>query len=176
MRKLLILMLVLGLTSVANATLYLDWGGDDTVSETTVATSTTVSISVNSDTVLDWAGYLVIYYPDLDEGSLSNGAKTAAAGDMASIAWDEYVSSPPAWYDYQGYFLVAAESPEPAVPMTTGTWFTADFHCDTEGTLVIVLEDAGTGNQLDSIIVHQIPEPMTIALLGLGGLLLRRRK
>lgn len=28
---------------------------------------------------------------------------------------------------------------------------------------------------LDSIIVHQIPEPMTVALLGLGGLFLLRR-
>ncbi|MCK4291709.1 MAG: PEP-CTERM sorting domain-containing protein [Planctomycetes bacterium] len=27
----------------------------------------------------------------------------------------------------------------------------------------------------DSIVIHQVPEPMTIALLGLGALLLRRR-
>jgi hypothetical protein len=33
-----------------------------------------------------------------------------------------------------------------------------------------------TDNDLGDLVVHQVPEPMTIALLGLGGLLLRRRK
>jgi hypothetical protein len=34
----------------------------------------------------------------------------------------------------------------------------------------------GYGSPQDTIIVHQIPEPTTMLLLGLGGLLLRRRK
>lgn len=37
--------------------------------------------------------------------------------------------------------------------------------------------DYTTTTQLDALVIHVIPEPMTIALLGLGGLfLLRRRK
>jgi hypothetical protein len=48
------------------------------------------------------------------------------------------------------------------------------FHCLGEGDVEILLFD-GDGIQLDSIIIHQVPEPVTIALLGLGGLLLRRR-
>lgn len=35
---------------------------------------------------------------------------------------------------------------------------------------------AGAGAILDTIIVHQIPEPMTMSLLGLGGLALLRRR
>jgi hypothetical protein len=36
--------------------------------------------------------------------------------------------------------------------------------------------NATTGVIEDTLTIHQIPEPTTIALLGLGGLLLRRRK
>ena len=42
------------------------------------------------------------------------------------------------------------------------------------------LVDDGQGSYLiavsDTVVIHQVPEPMTMALLGLGGLLLRRRK
>jgi len=49
------------------------------------------------------------------------------------------------------------------------------FHCLAAGDAVVLLFDDG-GTQLDSVIIHQIvPEPVTVALLGLGGLFLRRR-
>jgi hypothetical protein len=47
------------------------------------------------------------------------------------------------------------------------------------GTAVLKLyksPDGSTVNLVDSIIVHQIPEPLTLALLGVGGLFLRRRR
>jgi len=52
------------------------------------------------------------------------------------------------------------------------------YHCLAEGIDVLVeLMDATSGAMIDSLTIIQIPEPMTIALLGLGGLfLLRRRK
>jgi hypothetical protein len=56
------------------------------------------------------------------------------------------------------------------------------FHCESENGATIVnlygTQDGGvTWRTLDSVIVHQpIPEPMTIVLLGLGGLFLRCRK
>jgi len=83
---------------------------------------------------------------------------------------------------------------------TLGPYVLADdliFHCE-EGTDLIIdlvamgdliywtYDETGTktgsqviaagGTILDSIYVEQIPEPMTIVLLGLGGLFLRRRK
>jgi len=48
------------------------------------------------------------------------------------------------------------------------------FHCLGLGDVEIVLMNA-SAVVIDSFIIHQVPEPVTIALLGLGGLLLRRR-
>jgi hypothetical protein len=53
------------------------------------------------------------------------------------------------------------------------------FHCDGPGDVVVSLvhfnADFAVDGVMDSIVIHQIPEPMTMGLLGLGGLFLRRR-
>jgi len=49
------------------------------------------------------------------------------------------------------------------------------FHCEGLGDVTLTLMDAA-GGVLDTQVIHQIPEPITFALLGLGGLFLRRRK
>ena len=50
------------------------------------------------------------------------------------------------------------------------------FHCEGEGDVLITLLNGDTMEVLDTLTISQIPEPMTLALLGLGGLFLRRRK
>ena len=53
------------------------------------------------------------------------------------------------------------------------------FHCEGPGDVVIQLiftPDGATLTLCDQVIIHQIPEPATIMLLSLGGLLLRKRK
>jgi hypothetical protein len=51
------------------------------------------------------------------------------------------------------------------------------LHCLMEYVdILLTLSDATTGEIYDTQVIHQIPEPMTIGLLGLGGLFLRRRK
>jgi hypothetical protein len=49
------------------------------------------------------------------------------------------------------------------------------FHCEAVGDVTLSVFDLD-GNVLDSQVIHQIPEPITMVLLGLGGLFLRRRK
>ena len=49
------------------------------------------------------------------------------------------------------------------------------FHCERLGDVTLTLFDVDLG-VLDSQVIHQIPEPITMVLLGLGGLFLRRRK
>ena len=65
------------------------------------------------------------------------------------------------------------------------------FHCDGKGTVTIKIVNVGSTGYtenfvfhpsyeldevIDTLVIHQTPEPTTIALLGLGGLLLRRRR
>jgi hypothetical protein len=60
------------------------------------------------------------------------------------------------------------------------------FECLGEGDILIQLTDAGTNNiigigdipqeMMGSIIIHQVPEPTTIFLLGLGSLFMLRRR
>jgi hypothetical protein len=49
------------------------------------------------------------------------------------------------------------------------------FHCEGEGDVILTLTNE-EGLVLDTQVIHQIiPEPMTMALLGLGALLIRRK-
>ena len=50
------------------------------------------------------------------------------------------------------------------------------LHCEGLGDVILTLLDAGSFEPLSRVVIHQIPEPITFALLGLGGLFLRRRK
>lgn len=89
-----------------------------------------------------------------------------AMGDAATVT----TSYDPDWLHF-GTNLY-----DPENPPGPGKWFEVDFHCTLEGDVYIYLTD-GTGYVIeDAILVHQVPEPMAIMLLGLGGLFLRRRK
>ena len=195
MKKLLVLALVLGLASVANAVpigIELSFGGvtdgPGTVQEVELLICTEVVIDVLGPEGLDWMGYVVIAgpFPDAGVGGewgddlgppyglgyyyLAEGYPIvlAGAGDMASAKRFEMGG-----FGF-GYELIAAQA-EGANP--GGHQFDLLYHCcgpDSEYVTINLLDAAG-GVQ-DTIVVHQIPEPMTIALLGLGGLFLLRRR
>jgi hypothetical protein len=58
-----------------------------------------------------------------------------------------------------------------------GVLDTKQLHCEYGPSIdTIYMFDGGTGNILDTMTINQVPEPMTITLLGLGGLFLRRCK
>ncbi len=169
MKKLLIFMLVLGLASVANATL-------------TIVDNFDRTLDIETDVVLTTSDYL--YYTlvgDVCEVTISGGnidpCLVAENGNFWSISiGDDAVGV--------GYPVVSGMN---GIYMTV-TLFTGTFASGTrlfEGIdwalvgaptvptiyLYRVPEDfSGPGTVDDSI-----PEPMTIALLGLGGLFLRRR-
>ena len=65
----------------------------------------------------------------------------------------------------------------PATFQGIGVLDAKELHCDHGPSEdIIYLIDLNTGAVEDTLLIHQVPEPMTVLLLGLGGLLLRRRK
>ena len=69
----------------------------------------------------------------------------------------------------------------PTIPLNTVLFGGIMFHCETQPGdafvhLYTINNTTGAYTLRDTVIVHQIPEPATIMLLCLGGLLLRRKK
>ena len=168
MKKLLILMLVLGVTSAASAlTVTLDPSGSGT------SVPGTVSINVVSDT--DYAGYT--YYvgiADSTYGDFSSVTALSGAGGQSGVT--DYGNALAGW-DHV-YEIVASDSTDPFDSVLAGNQFSLSigFTGANTGEDVIV---ALMNNSLATIGTYEIqgvPEPMTVALLGLGGLFLRRRK
>ena len=164
MKKLLVLILILGMSSLANAAITLD-GPTLPINE-----GDTVLLGINNGDGRDYLAYLSIYY--ISEGGFSMGAMALAptAGDMSSIGVP---------YDYSDIWEVEVTLAQSEGTTTPGIQFTAALTCmKMDVDVYVELWDAANLTQpVDSLTITQVPEPMTIVLLGLGGLaLLRRRK
>ena len=170
MRKLLVLMLVLGLASVANAALVLSVGGATDKEEITLDPSDSVVIDIYNTDGGDAIAYLDVGWMSEGLYSLSDPHLTANAGDISGFTGPYEVPS----YDIHEVEVILAQSEGTS---TIGSQFEITLHCEGEGDVFIWLfVDPDYVNPADSLVIHQTPEPMTIALLGLGGLFLRRRK
>jgi hypothetical protein len=168
MKKLLVLMLFLSLAALANATMVITVNGVDWAdSKLTITPSTTVIVGISDD------GQTGPKSLALGVGALSAGpgsldaskvvlpfGGTAVMSDNALTAEALGIQTPFIALEIGGYVGTVATD--------------MFFHCDGEGDAILYLVD-NDGEVIDSQVIHQIPEPMTLALLGLGGLLLRRR-
>jgi len=185
MKKLLVFMLVLGMASMASAVLQISVhnsppGGETwdplnpADSEITVMPSQYLVIDIWTTTTINSGigeGYFLLGLV-ATRGSLTGGESM----------WPQ--ESGVNYYSGMGTgFLPVEEVGDLATVATfspiTGVVFDHIlFHCEGPGDAVLHLyADAfGVPTLIDTVVIHQIPEPATIALLGLGGLLLRRRK
>ena len=186
MKKLLILMLVFGLTSIASAAMDLqisvDGDLDPVDSEIWLTPSQEIKLDIWSSgyTGINDAMYWALVV-DTSYGTITGGV----------------VMSPPApsmtTLDGPSALDVAFPCLEPgedgpwggiagAYGETAGPGIYYDefwLHCVAEGDAVVRLigtTDFVSCVVLDTVVIHQIPEPASMLLLGLGGLLLRRRK
>jgi hypothetical protein len=166
MKKLLVLFIVLGLATSAQAALTL------TLSATSVAVDGFVTLSVVSD---DTTAYTTDCILSENVGAWADPIAASYVDPMTatSHAGDAYVITKPQVGLYQ---LTAAGS---STLPSAGTQFSVSIKGVQAGTLYIDLQndndfsEMATNGPLQLVVT---PEPMTMALLGLGGLFLRRRK
>jgi len=164
MRKLLILFLVLGVASTANALLI----KVDDLEGVSFEVDELTTITVVSEDTSSWLGYIII--EEGGTGSLENVAILDAAGDSASAG--PYTEA--GWGT--GFELTAAATNNNP-PIGVGTQFSLDYVGAIGDTATISLfVDPEFTTPVASVNVTVVPEPMTIILLGLGGLFLRRRR
>ncbi|MBU1260859.1 MAG: PEP-CTERM sorting domain-containing protein, partial [Planctomycetes bacterium] len=136
------------------------------VSSNEVAVGGNITVSVSSDDTVQYRKYL-----DMVMGTATLGAVTIlpAAGDAATTADYSVAGS---YYDLE---LVAADfSTDPVAGVHFTVVATATGVIGETFTLELLNGD--TYALEDSEIVTIIPEPVTMALLGLGGLFFRRKK
>jgi hypothetical protein len=162
MRKFLIVSLVLGMSSTAGAALSLV-PGDLTLSG--AGDRGTIQVVSDAD-----GGYgCLIELVDLTiadyDGDPTFTPEGNPNGDSHVHKFDAHV------YD----FIVS--SINPGAPILAGVHINVNLIGVAEGVTTLDLYDISGMILLDSATVTVLPEPMTIAMLGLGGLfLLRRRK
>jgi hypothetical protein len=166
MKKLLVLALVLSISSMASATL-VSINADGLDGSIAVMPGAVMTINAVGDAASG------LDYLDMAKGfaTLSLPIATPAAGDMSGV--NDY--STEVLYDFE---LIAAAGPV-STPVAAGTQFTSTLTVtgNVGDTFDVLLIEGSSGiyGTVQTISFTIIPEPMTMGLLGLGGLFLRRR-
>jgi len=175
MKKLLVLALVLSMASMANAALTL------TADTTQLNPSEFATISITGDipaTSLPGQFYMGIVVDG--PGTFDLGAVTivyqgtdasVAFLDNAEIAGMLGLTNPLLSVSLMDVPPPQTRDPYPLEGLLVDG---IKIHCDGVGDVTISIFD-GDGNPLSSVTIAQ-PEPITIGLLGLGAMFLRRRK
>jgi len=179
MKKLLALVLVLGLTSLASADLLLTVNGQPvTQGQITIAPSQTIELDLEltaGENVQMWdVTYMLsnaqaefvtgsMTYPTVFE--FPGGFTVPPTAQMVEISAANFTGGPAAGPAMlmQGLILHCLE----ATPVDL-TLYVSDY-------TVVDGQEVEIGTVLGTLHITQIPEPVTIALLGLGSLFLRKR-
>jgi hypothetical protein len=179
MKKLVALILVLGMSSLASAELIFTVNGEPQPEEITIVTSETITLDLHLADAHNITGYTLNY-------KLSNNqAELLIDGVVFPTSFEvpPYASGGGQSASITGSQLFGAPLEGP-LDLMDGMI----LHCLEATDVILEISTPDRGTQVDNEylpagvvhtlrIVQVVPEPMTVALLGLGGLfLLRRRK
>ena len=175
MKKVLVLALVMGIASVASAGLEVSVADADLL----VGESTTVSISLTG------ASNIKKYLLGID---LSDATKAELSWDGVTFPLTGFDLAPKTQNTSAADGEITASnlfSPAISVGDPQGVMANLTLTCLAEGNVDVILSVVGsteidgttqTIEEVDRVTVYQTPEPATMALLGLGALVLRRKK
>ncbi len=179
MKKLLVLLLVFGMATTANAAIV-------SFSADAYTPGGTINITMSSDEVIVAASLALIH----DNGF--GGTAVVGSWDAKFVTFDNGYNGGPFGYGI-GDLIMASGAITPGLPATGLLYtYTYDVPSTASGVITFSIYDLaamGTTSSitymdgevatellLDGMEFTSVPEPMTIVLLGLGGLFLRRRK
>jgi hypothetical protein len=171
MRKVWILVVILTAVGLSNAGMILTANGqaDD---EIWMRPSDAVWLGVATNQIgVPLIITVYIGIADLGEGEWTGASRNFLQPDSVWLSgWDRYFD------ENIGdiWFYSIGDIPDPSPIPAAGLLGEVLFHCKAPGDVTIRLTDEML-NPLDSLIIHQMPEPATMALLALGGLLMRRK-
>jgi hypothetical protein len=182
MKKLVVLALVLSVASMASAALQISLNGNQALNEVTVGLGQVATVGLWTDQAIapgsgEWFGAAItaLVPATTMSGGVSMFPTETGIAIFQSAAVD--LAYPvPAGEDGIGFTVTLGTiSGIPANgDIVTGMSFSSLVKGDYTLTLTGSMDYVATTFQ-DSVIVHVTPEPMTMGLLGLGGLFLRRR-
>ncbi|MFA5553995.1 MAG: PEP-CTERM sorting domain-containing protein [Phycisphaerae bacterium] len=180
MKKILVLAIVLTIASLANA-ITLQISGYDGAP---LQQSETVALGINTpDGFVQGDGLFWGLIVSNGPGTLSGGSVIIPpAPDAAMILDPEDYADLAELFGYSGASSVFGSidtfQADEQYTAPSGLYFNNIlFHCDGLGDVTLHLVTTigfESFDVVDSITISQIPEPMTLSLLGIGGLLLRR--
>ena len=161
--------MILGMASVANAALVLSFNGD-----TGEGDAQTEFKTVNPSDIFVVDVWSTTDAPDEFWVGIAGPVSYTGLGTVYSPpAPSTMVLSDGGYGPGSGWVYAYMTDP---VMAGIGTWWEIELHCEGEGDVIIDLYDALGGTIIDTLVVHQIPEPATVGLLSFGGLFFRKRK
>jgi hypothetical protein len=176
MKKLLAVLVVLSLASVANAGLTLSGVPQDPIMPSDIVILDISAADYTDPVAL--MGWIMIQGPGAINATQETGWEASYAQNIDPATLAEYI---PMLADlgYPGVVdIIEFEVKDLTEPFSAPAGTVIDnliFHCVAPGDVTLTLSDIDL-NVWEQVVIHQIPEPMTLGLLGLGGLFLRRRK
>ena len=168
MKKVMTACMVMSMVAVASAGLNVviqidgSWQSPEN-STYTITPSTDIVWGVQDDGLTP-AGFYVLGF--LGPGSITE--PTDVSGNVSAALTDDALMAES--YNVENPFISMTLDNS-----VDGILYTSTFHCEGQGDVTLYAYDVDFLVE-DTQVIHQVPEPATLALLGIGGLLLRRRK